>query len=500
MSTTETRFAETNIAPAFDNTYARELEGFYVEWQADRVPSPELIQFNRALARELGLEPDNATADAWAEVFAGNATLPGAHPIAQAYAGHQFGGFSPKLGDGRALLLGEVVSRSGDRFDIQLKGSGSTPFSRGADGKAALGPVLREYLMAEAMHALGVPTTRALAAVTTGEKVVREDVLPGAVLTRVASSHIRVGTFQFFAVRRAHDQVEQLVHYTINRHYPDATHSERPALALFEAVGDAQAKLIAKWLSLGFVHGVMNTDNMTVSGETIDYGPCAFIDAYDPNAVYSSIDTGGRYAYGNQPLIAQWNLARFAETLIPVLGAEPEAAAGLLTEQLESFSDRFARYWLAEMRRKLGFASDRDGDLNLINELLGHMAAAKADFTGTFRQLAAFVRGGGDALDEKLVGVEGFSDWLEEFQARIADEEGTPEECAAAMDAVNPVYIPRNHKVEEALDAAVTEGDLEPFNSLLALVTQPFVVQPGQDAYAAPAPPAFGRHVTYCGT
>ena len=339
---------------AFDNTYRRSLEGFYAPWQAATVPAPKLIQLNRALAAELGLDADALASDAGAAIFAGNVVPLGAEPLAQAYAGHQFGGFVPQLGDGRALLLGEVIDRHGRRRDIQLKGSGRTPFSRGGDGKATLGPVLREYLLGEAMHALGIPTTRALAAVTTGEPVYRDQILPGAVLTRVAASHIRVGTFQFFAARGDTAKVRQLADYTIARHYPDVATAANPYLAFLDAVVNAQAALIARWMLVGFIHGVMNTDNMAVSGETIDYGPCAFMDRYHPQTVFSSIDRQGRYAYGNQPNIARWNLARLAETLLPLIHSDEKAAIAAVSNAVNAFTDRYDTFWLEGMRAKLG--------------------------------------------------------------------------------------------------------------------------------------------------
>jgi len=372
----------------FDNTYARDLEGFYTDWQAAKVPAPELLAFNRELAAELGLDAAALETPEGASLFAGNALPAGASPLAQAYAGHQFGGFSPSLGDGRALLLGEIVDVQGNRRDLQLKGSGRTPFSRGGDGKAAVGPVLREYLMGEAMHALGIPTTRALAAVSTGESVMRETPLPGAILTRVAASHVRVGTFQYFAVRKDWPKIRQLANYVIARHYPQAANAENPVMALFEAVMDAQAELVASWMHVGFIHGVMNTDNMTISGETIDYGPCAFMDRYAADTVFSSIDSQGRYAYANQPVIAQWNLTRFAETLINAIDDDEKLAIEKLTTAINGYQSIYMRHWLAGMRAKIGLASEHGNDLNLINELFTTIDAQNVDYTLFFRHLS----------------------------------------------------------------------------------------------------------------
>ncbi|MCB0183395.1 MAG: YdiU family protein, partial [Caldilineaceae bacterium] len=377
----------------FDNSYARELEGFYVPWEGAKVPAPTIIKLNEPLAEELQLIPAELKSAEGAAILAGATAPTGATPLAQAYAGHQFGGFSPQLGDGRALLIGEVIDRHGRRRDIHLKGSGRTPFSRGGDGKAVLGPVLREYLMGEAMYALGIPTTRALAAVTTGETIYREGPQPGAVLARVASSHLRVGTFQYFAAHGGEEKIRQLADYAIQRHYPELADAANPYVELFRAVRDRQAQLIAQWMSVGFIHGVMNTDNMAISGETIDYGPCAFMDAYNPKTVFSSIDTGGRYAYGNQPGIAQWNLARFAETLLPLIDANQEDAVRIATAELHDFADAYRGYWLAAMRQKLGLTTEVEGDLELVNDLLTVLAEQEVDFTKFFRRLAKAVVG-----------------------------------------------------------------------------------------------------------
>ena len=373
----------------FSNSYARLPEHFFARLAPTPAPKPHLIKFNKSLASELGVNAQGLEPDEVAAVFAGNVTPPGAEPIAMAYAGHQFGSFVPQLGDGRAILLGEVLDRNGERRDVQLKGAGRTPFSRRGDGRAALGPVLREYLVSEAMHALGIPTTRALAAVSTGEPVYRDRPLPGAVLTRVASSHIRVGTFQYFAARGDLEAVERLSDYVMDRHYPDARDAERPRLALIQAVVERQALLIARWMHVGFIHGVMNTDNTALSGETIDFGPCAFLDAYDPATAFSAIDEFGRYAYANQPAIAQWNLARFAETLLPLVDPNPERAVELASEAIAAFASRYQEHWLAGMREKLGISSHEDGALDLVRDLLQAMHENAADFTLTFRRLCA---------------------------------------------------------------------------------------------------------------
>lgn len=461
-----------NAGFAFDNTYARELAGFYAPGEAARAPEPRMIRLNIELARELGLAAEVLDSPAGAEILSGNVVPEGAMVLAQAYAGHQFGHFVPQLGDGRALLLGEVIDRHGQRRDIQLKGSGRTVFSRGGDGKAALGPVLREYVMGEVMHALGVPTTRALAAVATGGPVFREQVLPGAVLTRVAASHIRVGTFQFFAARGETEKIRQLAEYTMRRHYPAAA----TCLELLEAVVDAQASLIAKWMHVGFIHGVMNTDNMAISGETIDYGPCAFMDSYSAGTVFSSIDHTGRYAYGRQPEIALWNLTRFAETLLPLITEEAAIAA------LKNYWARYEGYWLRGMRAKLGLATEAAGDRDLALALLTAMEGR--DYTSTFRGLAN--------------GLE-LGDWTRTWRERLAREGATVEERTAAMNRVNPIYIARNHQVEAALKAAET-GDLTPFTTLCEVLAAPYTERAEREAYAGPAADGNPGYRTFCGT
>src|ERR1044071_6394309 len=409
---------------AFDNTYARELEGFYVSCNAAQVAEPRLVKFNRELAEELGLDAAALDSPEGARIFSGNMTPDGAAPLAQVYAGHQFGGFVPQLGDGRALLLGELIDRHGHRRDIQLKGSGRTPFSRNGDGRAALGPVLREYLMGEAMHALGIPTTRALAAVVTGEPIYRESMLPGAVLTRVAASHIRVGTFQFFAARREQDKVRRLADYVIDRHYPEIKGRQDPYLELIERVSERQALLVARWMHVGFIHGVMNTDNMAISGETIDYGPCAFMDHYYPATVFSSIDSHGRYAYGNQPRIAQWNLARFAETLLPLIDADRTHAIARATEVVNSFSEKYQQHWLTGMRAKLGLLSDEEADLNLSAGFLTAMQGNKVDYTLAFRSLARAVIGREEEIRALFADPSAYDVWSEQWRARLARDTG----------------------------------------------------------------------------
>ncbi len=485
----------------FQNTYAELPPRFYARVAPAPVKDPRLVVFNSRLAEELGLDPLALEREA-ATWFSGNQVPPEANPIAMAYAGHQFGGFVPQLGDGRAILLGERVGRDGVRRDIQLKGSGRTPFSRKGDGRAALGPMLREYLISEAMHALGIPTTRSLAVVTTGEQVVRDDLLPGAVLTRVAASHVRVGTFEYFAARDDHDAVRQLLDYVIERHYPDTRDAKLPALAALEAVTQRQAALIADWMGVGFIHGVMNTDNMAISGETIDYGPCAFMDHYDVNTVFSSIDHGGRYAYGNQPVIAQWNLARFAETLLPLIDADSEKAIELATAVVRGFMPSFDAQLLARMRRKIGLSIGHESDVELIKALLATMQSAGADFTLTFRRLAGSAEGAGNdaAIHELFAPSTGIEDWLRRWRERLASEPQGAAERAATMRRLNPAFIPRNHRVEAALEAASTYADFGPFHQLLKIIEHPFDDQPGLGEFEQPPAPAERVRQTFCGT
>ncbi len=486
----------------FDNSYARELEGFFVACSPAQVPQPALLRFNRELAQELGLNADALDGSIGAAIFSGNELPVGATPIAQAYAGHQFGGFSPQLGDGRALLIGEVIDRHGRRRDIAFKGSGRTPFSRGGDGKAAVGPMLREYLIGEAMHTLGIPTTRALAVAATGMPVRREEILPGAVLTRVAASHIRVGTFQYFAARGEYDKVRQLADYAIRRHYPELAEQPQPYLALLRAVCERQAQLIAQWMHVGFIHGVMNTDNMAISGETIDYGPCAFMEAYDPRTVFSSIDTHGRYAYANQPLIAQWNLARLAETLLPLIDSEnPQQAIAPATDIVQGFTPRFEMHWLAGARAKLGLTTEDDADLALAQDWLELMRANAADFTLAWRRLSDAAAGERAALDALFADASELQAWLARWQERTVRENTPADARADAMRRANPIYIPRNHRVEEALAAASERGDFAPFERLLGAITQPFDERPDHAHYVSPAPAEVTAcYKTFCGT
>jgi serine/tyrosine/threonine adenylyltransferase len=486
----------------FDNTYARELPGLAVPWQPRHVEAPSMLWFNRGLADELQLDAETLAGERGAAIFAGNEVPEGATPIAQAYAGHQFGGFSPSLGDGRALLLGEVLDRQGRRRDIAFKGSGPTPFSRGGDGRAAVGPVLREVIIGEAMHALGIPTTRALAAVATGEPVFREGTLPGAVLTRVAASHLRVGTFQFFAARGDLDKLRLLADYTIRRHDPALADDPDRYLGLLRAVAARQAALIARWMHVGFIHGVMNTDNMTISGETIDFGPCAFMEAHDPDAVFSSIDTHGRYAYANQPLIARWNLARLAETLLPLIDAdEPERAVARATEVIDAFPAIYDGHWLNGARAKLGLERGEDGDQALADDWLALLQSQAIDHTLAWRHLADAADGDGPKLQALFEDARPLHDWLARWRARTQREAAGPEQRAAAMRRVSPLYIARNQRVEEALRAASADGNLQPLHELLNVLARPFDEQPGRDAYAMPAPPEITAHYrTFCGT
>jgi len=493
------------ISFGFKNTYARLPERFFSRLDPTLVAAPRLVKLNEQLATNLGLDPDDLSSARGAEIFAGNRVAEGSEPLAQAYAGHQFGYFVPQLGDGRANLLGEVIARDGKRYDIQLKGSGRTPFSRGGDGRAALGPVLREYIVSESMAALGVPTTRALAAVTTGERVLRDMPLPGAVLTRVAASHLRVGTFQYFAARRDTDGVRVLADYAIARHYPEAAQNRQPYRALLEGVIARQAALIAQWMLLGFVHGVMNTDNTSISGETIDYGPCAFMEAYNPATVFSSIDHGGRYAYGNQPGAALWNLARLAEALLPVLSQEAgseEAAVAAANEALTAFEPQYEAARTAGLRRKLGLTTEREGDAALAEDLLQRMAANRADFTATFRRLCDAAAGpeGDAAVQPLFADSDAYNGWAAEWRERLKEEPGNGQTRAAAMRRVNPAIIPRNHYVEAALDAASRRQDFQPFEELLDSVSRPFEERPGLEKYALPARPEECVLQTFCGT
>ncbi|MCX7932668.1 MAG: YdiU family protein [Rhodovarius sp.] len=480
------------VAIPFDNSYARLPARFHAKLAPTPVARPGLIRLNRGLAEALGLDPDVLSGPEGAAIFAGNLVPEGAEPLAQAYAGHQFGHFNPQLGDGRAILLGEVIGADGMRRDIQLKGSGRTPFSRGGDGRAALGPVLREYIVSEAMAALGIPTTRALAAASTGEWVFREEPLPGAVLTRVAASHIRIGTFEYFAARGDVEALRLLADYAIARHWPQAGQDPNPPLALYRAVVGAQARLVAQWMLVGFIHGVMNTDNCTISGETIDYGPCAFLDEYHPDAVYSSIDHAGRYAFGRQPQIAQWNLARLAEAMLPLFAEDAQQAIALAKEALAEFAPTFAAAYHSGMARKLGLPRP---DPELVRDFLALLAEQRGDYTNSFRALAAAADD--PAAVPALPGApEAWAPWVVRWRAARASGQAPD---GAAMRAANPAYIPRNHLVEQALSAAL-QGDLRPFETLLQVLSDPYREQPGREAFARP-PQRHERVLqTFCGT
>ncbi len=485
-----------SVAPdmtvALQDRFFRELPEMAVRWQAEAPADLRLLAFNERLATELGLDADWLRGPDGLRFLVGALVPSSAAPVAQAYAGHQFGGFVPRLGDGRALLLGELVDRDGRLRDVHLKGSGPTPFARGGDGLAAVGPMLREYIVSEAMHSLGVPTTRSLAVVGTGRPVLREAELPGAVLARVASSHLRVGSFQFAASTGDVDLLRRLADHAIARHHPGAADAERPYLALFEGVVAVQASLIARWMLIGFVHGVMNTDNMTISGETIDYGPCAFMEAYDPETVFSSIDFWGRYAYGNQPLVAGWNLARFAETLLPLFSDDVEEGVALAEQSFGVFQREYDAVWSSGMRAKLGVSDvDARDFAALVDDLLALLKGSHVDYTSFFRRLGRAARGDTEPARGEFIDLAGFDAWLPRWQALRPD--------ADVMDRANPVYIPRNHLVEEALTAA-TAGDLAPVERLLAAVRAPYDERPGLERYATPAPEDFGKYQTFCGT
>ena len=481
------------ISVVLDDRFARELPELGVAWRAETPPDPRLLVLNEPLAAGLGLDTAWLRSPNGLRFLVGNLVPSGAVPVAQAYAGHQFGGLVPRLGDGRALLLGELADDQERVRDIALKGSGATPFARGGDGLAAVGPMLREYIVSEAMHALGVPTTRSLAVLSTGRPVQREEVLPGALLVRVASSHLRVGSFQYAALGGDVDLLRRLADHAIARHYPDAAQAERPYLALFEAVVAAQASLMARWMLIGFVHGVMNTDNMTISGETIDYGPCAFMEAYSAETVFSSIDHWGRYAYGNQPAIAGWNLARFAETLLPLLADDVDEGIALAQKSFGVFPAVYDATWTSGMRVKLGLPDDVHAEVvaSLVDELLGLLGESRVDYTSFFRHLGEAARGDTEPARGLFANLAGFDTWMSSWRALGPDAE--------SMDRANPIYIPRNHLVEEAL-AAATAGDLRPVEQLLAVVTAPYDQRPGLERYAEPAPGDFGNYQTFCGT
>lgn len=476
-----------------DDQFARTLPELALPWQAREAPEPRLLALDEGLAAELGLDPAWLRGPEGLGLLTGTRLPAGARPVAQAYAGHQFGGWSPRLGDGRALLLGEVVDDAGRVRDLHLKGSGRTPFSRGGDGLAAVGPMLREHVLSTAMHALGIPTTRSLAVVATGEAVQRETVLPGAVLARVASSHLRVGSFQYAAATGDVDLLRRLADHAIARHHPQAADDDQPHLALLDAVVAAQATLVARWMLVGFVHGVMNTDNTTISGETIDYGPCAFVDAFDPAASFSSIDTGGRYAFGQQPLVMEWNLSRFAEALLPLLADDQDAAVALAVGVLERFRPRYSAAWTRGVRDKLGLPGSVDDATvaSLAQDLLDLLRAGHVDHTSFFRRLSGAVDGDAEPARSLVLDLAGLDAWTARWRALGPD--------AALMNRTNPAYVPRNHLVEEAL-AAATDGDLDPLGRLLEAVSRPFEERAGLEAYAEPAPESFGAYTTFCGT
>ncbi|MFT3930856.1 MAG: YdiU family protein [Spongiibacteraceae bacterium] len=488
---------------AFDNSYARLPAHFFSRQSPTPVASPAMIRTNAALAQQLGIDPTwLASADA-VGVFSGNQIAEGSEPIATVYAGHQFGGWNPQLGDGRAILLGEIIGRDGRRYDIQLKGSGQTPYSRMGDGRSPLGPVLREYIVSEAMFALGVPTTRSLAAISSGEKVVRDTLLPGAVLTRVASSHIRVGTFQYFSASGDIDAVRILAEHVIDRHYPEAAHAENPHLALLDAVISCQAKLIALWQQLGFIHGVMNTDNMLVCGETIDYGPCAFMDAFNPNQVYSSIDQRGRYAFRNQPPIAHWNLSWLAQSLLPLLDdTDEKAAVAMAQTALDGFATQFQSVYRDGMLKKIGFSQASDENIALLEDLFQRMTESSADYTLTLRRLAELV----DTTANNFESVEtiyalpdNLNAWIDRWRDLLNHEAVDTAQTQQAMLAMNPAFIPRNHLVEETIQAAM-QNNFEPFQQLVDVLTQPYRFDGNYSRYALPPRPEQIVEKTFCGT
>jgi len=489
-----TAAAESTVT--FGGLFARELAELAVPWQAEEAPSPALLVLNDKLAMDLGLDPQYLRSPEGVRLLVGNHVPAGATPVAQAYAGHQFGGYSPLLGDGRALLLGEVTDHNGRLLDVHLKGSGRTPFARAGDGRAVVGPMLREYIVSEAMHSLHIPTTRSLAVVATGRQVRRDDMLPGAVLARVASSHLRVGSFQYARATENADLLKRLADHAISRHYPRAADAANPYLALFGSVVSAQAELVARWMLVGFVHGVMNTDNMTISGETIDYGPCAFMDAFNPEAVYSSIDVGGRYAYANQPVLAEWNLARLAEAMLPLIDEDQEKAVAPAVEVLRGFRGQYSRAWTSGMTAKLGLKSgggtgDDAAASSLVDDAIGILKDGPVDYTLFFRNLGKAARGELRPVRAMVLDLAAFDAWLERWQALQPDPE--------LMDSVNPAYIPRNNLVEEALSAA-TGGDMGPLQQLLEAVTDPFSERPGLERYMQGPPEDFGSYMTFCGT
>ena len=498
---TRSKSADAAFAIPFDNTYARLPEAFYERVKPATAPSPKLLRVNDGLARQLRIDPEFLKTSAGLAILSGNTIAPGSEPIAQAYAGHQFGNFVPQLGDGRALLLGEVVDVEGKRYDLQLKGSGPTRFSRRGDGRAALGPVIREYILSEAMAALGIPTTRSLAAVLTGENVMRERVLPGGVLTRVASSHLRVGTFQYFAARGDTENLRILADYAIARHYPDARGAEEPYLAFYDAVVASLARLSARWMLIGFIHGVLNTDNTSIAGETIDYGPCAFMDAYHPDKVFSSIDQFGRYAFANQPAVIKWNLARFAETLLPLIADGADKAIEAANASIARFNEHYERAYISGLRQKLGLTLEVEDDLELGADLLARMAENQADFTLTFRALSeAAADSERDAdLRALFLNPAAFDEWAKRWRDRLSGEDQSAEVRRAQMLTVNPIFIPRNHRIEAAI-ADAEAGRFDKFNELVEVLAHPYDGQREFAEYAKPPAPEEEVQQTFCGT
>ena len=483
----------SKIGWRFDNTYSKLPDTMMSKLAPIPVKKPELVVLNHSLSKELGLDFSTTNKEDLALMFAGNLLPEGSESIAQAYAGHQFGYFT-MLGDGRAIVIGEHLSKNNKRFDIQFKGSGKTPFSRNGDGRAALGPMLREYIVSEAIHALGIPTTRSLAVVKTGENVIRETPLHGAILTRVATSHIRVGTFQYAVISEDKKNLKTLFDYTIDRHYPLIKDSKTPAIDLLNIVIEKQTKLVVDWMRVGFIHGVMNTDNMAISGETIDYGPCAFMDTYDPETVFSSIDHQGRYAYFNQPSITKWNLARFAETLLPLIEKNKDKAIEVATETINKFDEMFNKNWLEMMKKKLGLFGEQKEDEKLISFLLSLMHIHKADYTNTFCSLMNL-----GIQKDKMFNSKEFVNWHQKWKKRLAENNHSSEESLKLMRSANPLVIPRNHKVEEALEAA-NNDDLNPMKNLLKVLEKPYENQEGISEYQSPAPPSDQKYQTFCGT
>ena len=486
---------------AFENTYARLPEAFYERVNPATAPAPKLLRVNDALAHQLRIDPAFLKSPVGLAILSGNEIAPGSEPIAQAYAGHQFGNFVPQLGDGRAILLGEVVDIYGKRYDLQLKGSGRTRFSRRGDGRAALGPIIREYVVSEAMATLGIPTTRSLAAVLTGENVMRERVLPGGILTRVASSHLRVGTFQYFAARGDSENLRLLADYAIARHYPEVREAPQPYVGFYDAVVAALARLTARWMLMGFIHGVLNTDNTGIAGETIDYGPCAFMDAYHPDKVFSSIDQFGRYAFTSQPAVIKWNLARFAETLLPLIADDPDKAIEAANASVARFNEHYEQEHISGLRKKLGLATEMDGDLELAADLFVRMAQNQADFTLTFRHLSEAAWDANRDADVRALFAEpaAFDEWAEHWRERLSRETQSPDERRAAMRAVNPMFIPRNHRIEATISDA-ERGQFDKFHELVEVLARPYDDQLEFAEYAKAPAPEEEVQQTFCGT